>query len=209
MSEWILLQSGILVYSTLFLCLMGGAIGLPIPEDITLILGGILAHRDKAQLELVLLVCYIGSVFGDIFIFLAGRKLGSSIYDKGWFKTRLNRAHFDQIKIGLERRSLITIFSARHIFYLRTVTFLICGALNMSLRRFIIVDALSALISVPLVVGVGYLGSEHYQMILALMRKMKIFFLATSVLIVTMGLLLYWRRRSVHSIEESSSEGLS
>lgn len=194
MSDWILLQSGVILYLALFLFLMGGAIGLPIPEDLTLFLGGILAHRGSADPRLVLLVCYLGSVLGDILIFFAGRRLGKNLNDKEWFKSRVNPIRFQQIKLGLEKRSFLMIFVARHLFYLRTVTFLTCGAVRMSFGRFILADAVSALVSVPLMVGLGYLGSENYDRIVEVLRKTKILFFAATM--IGAGLFyLHWKRR--------------
>lgn len=143
--------------------LMGGAIGLPIPEDLPLILAGIAAHLGKGQVVVIFLVCYTSILIGDSIIYFAGRKFGPKIFGTKWFKKKIPPNRIRRIRLNLEKRSLLMIFIARHLFYMRTVTFLTCGAVKMRVGRFLIADAIAALISVPLMMSIGYLASEHYE----------------------------------------------
>ena len=78
MEDWILTQQGAFIYIALFLALMGGVIGLPIPEDIPLIAAGIAVQRKLALLTPVFIICYLTIILGDILIFLIGRKFGKT-----------------------------------------------------------------------------------------------------------------------------------
>ena len=164
--EDLLATEGYLIYVILFLALMGGALGLPIPEDLPLIAAGIFAARGDASILGLFLTCYIGVVVGDFIIFAMGRWFGAALFSKPWFKRRLSPRRLKRFKINLERRSLITIFVARHLFYLRMATFLACGAVKMRYTRFIIADAIAALVSVPLMMTVGYFAADYHEEIL-------------------------------------------
>ena len=67
-------------------------------------------------------------ILGDILIFAIGTKFGNRILQKGWFKRQISESQIQSLKSRLEKRSILMIFLARHLFYLRTATFLICGA---------------------------------------------------------------------------------
>lgn len=203
MSEWLLLQYGAVIYVIIFMMLMGGAIGLPIPEDIPLVLGGILSHRGNARIEFVLLTCYLGSVIGDVVIFMAGRKLGAGLFEKPWFRAKMNPIKVTQVRLSLERRTFLMIFIARHLFYLRTVTFLTCGAVKMTLKRFLLADALAALVSVPLMVGIGFACSEHYEVLMAALKKVKLLVLFGLIAAGCVMFLVHNRRKMA---EESESD---
>jgi len=203
MSEWFLMQNGILLYSVLFLMLLGGAIGLPIPEDLPLILGGVVVHTGQAKIELVLLICYVGVVLGDLLIFFVGRWFGPSLFQKSWFKRRFTPSKVRKVRFNLERRSLLMILVARHLFYLRTATFLTCGAVRMSPYRFIVADMFAALISVPLMVGLGYLAAQHIDVVLATVSRTKYVVLVVSALLL-IGYFWYSRRRK--SCDKESTE---
>jgi membrane protein DedA with SNARE-associated domain len=173
MQEWLLAQHGIVVYGTILALLLAGSIGLPVPEDLPLLLSGIVIHRGSVNLWIMFAVCYLGILVGDLFIFSVGRYFGKALYRKEWFRSRINPRKMRHIQLNLERRSLLMIFVARHLFYLRTVTFLTCGALKIRISRFVTADAVAALISAPLMMSLGYLAAEHYDAVVAFIHKAK------------------------------------
>lgn len=151
--------------------LMGGAVGLPIPEDLPLILAGIVIQSGNAPFAVVFFVCYSAIILGDLIVFSIGRKFGPRLFAQPWFRKLLSRRNISNIRLGLERRSLLMIFIARHLFYMRTVTFLTCGAVKMRLARFMIADAVAALVSVPVMISVGYFAAEHYETVMQRTRE--------------------------------------
>lgn len=164
--EQLLTTEGYLIYLILFTLLMGGALGLPIPEDLPLIAAGVFAFREEANIYGLFATCYLGVVTGDIIIFIIGRRWGSALFSSPWFKRKLSPRRLKRFKQGLERNRFFTIVLARHLFYLRMVTFIACGAVKMSYTRFIIADAIAALVSVPLMMAIGYSTWEHQDHLL-------------------------------------------
>lgn len=188
MNEWLLLQSAGMIYLALFLLLMGGAIGLPIPEDLPLILAGIVISHEAADPRLVFVVCYASILLSDLMIFGVGRYFGPRLFKTKRFRARFPLSKVRVLRLRLEKRSFFTILLARHLFYLRTVTFLTCGAVRMRLHKFLIADAAAALVSVPLMVGLGYLAAEHYDTVMEWVGRAK---LLSAVIAVTVLVLLY------------------
>jgi len=201
MYEWILAQDGIHIYIGLFLMLMGGAIGLPIPEDLPLIFGGILIQLGKTTPEVVFLVCYSGIVLGDVLIYSIGRWLGPSVFKRKPFQNPRARYRLKRIRLSMERSSVPMIFVARHLFYLRTVTFLSCGALRMRFSTFLAADAVAALISAPLMLALGYFASEHYDTVVRWMHQAKIYSVGLGVVAAVVAIFVYRRRRQREAAE--------
>jgi len=197
MYDWILAQSGLHLYIGLFLMLMGGAIGLPIPEDLPLIAGGILIQLGKTNPETVFIVCYSGIVLGDIMIFSFGRWLGPSVFRRKPFQTPRARYRIKRIRLSMERRSVLMIFVARHLFYLRTLTFLSCGALKMRFSTFLVADAIAALVSAPLMLALGYFASEHYETVVGWLHQAKIYSIFIGIGIAVAAYILYRRGRDM------------
>ena len=188
MNEWLLLQEGYQAYLILFLLLMGGAIGLPIPEDLPLIIGGYFAHKGNGQLHIIFLVCYSAVLIGDLLIFFIGRRFGGKLAEKEWFKRRISEERLALVRAGMEKRSLGMIFIARHLFYLRTATFLSCGALGMAVSRFVVADAFAALISVPLMIGIGYFAAEHLDAVFHFVGQAKSWTIVASIVLLSLFL---------------------
>lgn len=201
MGELFLLQNGAMLYALLFLALLGGALGLPIPEDIPLIFGGVLIQRGNGAWWVIALVCYVAVVMGDLIIFFTGRTFGPALLNSEWFRARIGKAKLRKVRYGLEKRSLLMIFIARHLFYLRSVTFLTCGAVRMRILRFVIADASAALISVPLMLWLGYISAEHYETVLAWFSSARTAMIPVTLIIIA-GVILFIRMRGAHRVED-------
>lgn len=195
MLDSILGQTGLTVYISLFALLIAGTVGLPVPEDIPLILGGIAAQKGHADFKIVLIVCYVATVLGDLIIFWFGRKFGTALSKRAWFYGKVPAERIEKIKQSLDKRRLVMIFLARHLFYLRTMTFLTCGAVKMSAVRFFVADAFAALVSVPLMVTLGFSFAEHQDELFAWLSRVKEWALLAGIIVIV-GLLYYlWKKR--------------
>ena len=206
----VLLQfDGFLLYWVLFFALLGGAIGLPLPEDLILIISGLLAHQGRVNLELVFIFCYAGILLGDIIIFLIGKKFGTALFQKEWFRKRITNKRLRKTRIRLERKSFPMIFFARHVPYLRTVTFLTCGAVKMKPLTFILSDALSALVSAPIMIGLGYFASESFDAVSNSVNMVyRVLFVLAVAAIIIYSVYKYRQGKRLQKIEaeEASSE---
>ena len=92
--DFFLSQKGLNIYLILFLSLLAGAFGLPIPEDIPLIAAGVLIHEKETMLLPTFIICYIGIILGDVIIYSVGRFFGPSLYRKKWFKKFMKYSWF-------------------------------------------------------------------------------------------------------------------
>ncbi len=204
MDEWLLLQHGLMLYVALFFLLLGGAVGLPIPEDLPLIGAGILIERGEVKALTVFLVCYAGVVIGDVIIYFVGRRFGAALFKSKWFRSRVSSRRVKHTRLKLEKRSILMIFIARHLFYLRTVTFLTCGAVRMRVEKFLLADMAAALISLPIMMGIGYVASEHYQQLLEWFGKARN--LSVIVILIAGAAYLQYRWRKYQLTQAEGEE---
>ena len=188
---------GLAAYLLILAVLLGSAFGLPVPEDLSLIIAGVLVASDNATLWIMVLVCYFGILAGDLIIYRVGWMAGPRLFRKRWFKRYLTSTKLQTLRANLERKTFFTIFLARHLFYLRTVTFLVCGAVRVSFPRFLLADALAALITTPLMLGLGYLFAEHYEHLIGLVKQVKLALVALGIVGA-----LYLYRRFIHDAED-------
>jgi membrane protein DedA with SNARE-associated domain len=202
MIDWLFSLDGQYLYGGIFLLLMGGAFGLPIPEDLPLLLGGVLLHHGKAELPELFAVCYVGILLGDLILFTIGKRIGASSRNRGWFESKLSPKVLRRTKIAIERKSFVTILIARHLFYLRTVTFLACGALKMTYLRFLLADMFAALISASFMLSFGYMFADSYQYIIDVFKTTK---LVSIIIVALIILLIVWKVRKSRALKEKVS----
>jgi len=203
MVDLILSSHGLVAYLVVFGILVASSLGLPVPEDLTLIVAGIISNLDQVNVWLMAIICYLGILAGDLLIYRVGWLAGPALFRKKWFRRHLTTRRLHLIRENLHKRTILTILVARHLFYIRTATFLMCGAVRLPFARFFLIDACAALITVPIMMGLGYLFANNYQLIMAYMRQIKI----GLVVIGVMGLIYLvarYRRKSTDCDDEES-----
>jgi membrane protein DedA with SNARE-associated domain len=153
------------VYNTLAGVLLLCGLGLPIPEDVSLISAGYLAHRGIVNVHTVFLVCFASVLGGDCIAFMLGRLFGSRLLDshlaQRFFRPRKQirvRAYFR--KFGSK-----VIFIARFLPGLRFSVFLSAGTLRVRPSVFLTYDSLAALVYLAWVFG------EHIDHVVSWARR--------------------------------------
>lgn len=201
--SWISSDNGLVVHTGIFIMLILGGFGFPIPEDIPIILGGVAASKNIVDIRAVFLVCYVGVVLSDQVMFLGGYLFGPRLMSAG-SKMPVFRAvtpeKMDEIRDGLRRRQLFYIFLARHLFPLRSVTFLTAGALRVPFIEFLLADAFAGLVSVSIVLGLGYLlGERLTPTVVQHMVDQAHYYILLFVLVCALGWLISRRFRQRRS----------
>jgi len=142
----------LIIFGVLVAC----GLGFPLPEDIPLIAAGYLVWDGTITLISALLVTLGGVAVGDTILFYLGAKLGVKFLKNSWVqkfypdeKVKRTRAYFRKYGDKI-------VFIARFFAGLRAVVFFMAGSMHMKYRRFIFLDLLAALISVPIWIGIGF-----------------------------------------------------
>jgi membrane protein DedA with SNARE-associated domain len=90
---------------------------------------------------------------------------------------------------------------ARHLSALRLAAFALAATHGVRRRTFVAADALSALVSVPLVVSAGYLGAHHLSKVRSDIRTVELLILAAVVLAALVVFVVRHVRRPRESTE--------
>lgn len=206
MLDTLLTSHGLAAYLLIVATLLGSAFGLPFPEDLSLIIAGVLVASENAELWIMALTCYFGILAGDLIIYRLGWMSGPRLLRKRWVKRYMNSSKLQGLRANLERKTFVTIFVARHLFYLRTITFLVCGAVRVSFLRFLLADAIAALLTTPLMLGIGYLFAQHFDHIVAIIKQIKLVLVLAGVVV---AVYLYFNfRRQVEEPGDEASDGI-
>lgn len=193
MFDFILSSHGVLAYIIVFSMLLAGAVGIPAPEDLTLIAAGILSSLSQVNTLLMGIICYIGILTGDLIIYRIGWLAGPALFRKKWFRKHISTHRLQVIRTNLHKNTVFTILVARHLFYIRTATFLMCGAVRISFSRFLIIDAFAALITTPVMMGIGYMFAHNYDQILYYLDKVKFVLVAAGIFVAAVVVYRYKR----------------
>lgn len=163
LTDWLSSDSGQNAHIGIFAMLLLGGLGFPIPEDLPLILAGIAAAKRVVDLGPIFLTCYVGVLIGDQIIYCFGYFCGQKLIAAGTassFFPSITQDRVDKFREQWRKRRLIVIVLARHLFPIRGVTFASAGAVKVPYLEFLVADALAGLLSVTLMMSIGYYIGE-------------------------------------------------
>ncbi|MEP7247698.1 MAG: DedA family protein, partial [Gammaproteobacteria bacterium] len=158
--------SAILVYGypALALTLLLGALGLPLPSGLSLIVAGSLAAQGKMSWLVVAAVAIPATVAGDLAGYSVGRVLGRSFLDRGghWFGlTPPRRARVERL---FERWGGLTVLLSRTLVsVLSSAVNLIAGAGRYRFGAFVIFGIIGRMLWTSAYLGLGYIVSGEFD----------------------------------------------
>ena len=152
-------------YLGLFVVLMLCGLGLPMPEDVALLAGGYLAHRGVTRYPITLAVSLLGVVAGDNSLFFMGRRFGTGLVRYFTLAWPGRQHQIERIERFMQRHGARAVFYARFLAGLRALIYLSAGSFGVRPAVFLLYDLLGALISVPIVVTLGYIFGKQIEMI--------------------------------------------
>jgi membrane protein DedA with SNARE-associated domain len=180
----------------LFALLILGGIGLPFPEDATLILCGFLIASRIAPPLPALVAVYAGLLAADAILYSFGRRYGRAILTHKRFNKILSPERLTKYEDIFARRGVLFILFGRHLMGLRVHVFLVAGIMKMPFAQFIMADAISASFTILVMTGLGYLGGSSLGIIMRDVNRIEHIAVVLAVIIATAALIImYFRSR--------------
>ena len=180
-------------YLAVFAALAAAGLGVPIPEELTQLTAGALAHEGYLDLRIAIPVVWVGILTGDAILFFLARRHGPRLLGSRPARRVLTPERRARLEAHFARHAFWTVAAARHLGGFRFPAFALAGASGVRPATFLVADALSALVSVPLVVGAGYVFWHHLSRARREVRIVELVILA--VIAAGAGLAVLVRRR--------------
>ena len=152
-------------YVGIFALLILGGIGLPFPEDATLILSGFLVAHEVINPLPTFLVIYSGLLVSDFFLYLVGKKYGRMIVEHKKFQKILSLDRLSKLEEKFKKKDVWVILIGRHLLGLRAQIFLVAGVMRMPPVKFLVADATTSILTIALMGGIGYVGGNSLQIL--------------------------------------------
>ncbi len=152
-------------YVGIFILLILGEIGLPFPEDATLILSGFLIAQKVTKPLPMVIVVYCGLLLTDFSLYWVGKKYGRKVIEHKRFRRILSAEKLLILEEKFRKWGIYVVLVGRHFLGIRAQIFLVAGVMRMSMLEFIMADGASAILTMTLMVGVGFLGGNSIEVL--------------------------------------------
>lgn len=176
------------VYGFITIFMFASSFGLPVPEELVLISAGLVAYLaqvpDKfpppypgaqgVDVFTLCIVCFLAVLLSDLLVYLIGKFFGGRIIKTKFFQKQVAGEGFNKINVFFQKYGGLACGIFRFTPGLRFPGHLSCGLLGISFWKFLAIDGLAALISVPTQV---YFVATYGEIILDKMAEFKMYVL--------------------------------
>lgn len=142
------------MFGILFLC----GLGLPIPEEVTLVGSGLLVGWGDADFLWASVACVAGILAGDSIIFGLGYWMGPRFLDL----KPMRFVNKEKVASFFQKHGKKTVFFARFVAGVRIGVYAFAGVQRMSWGRFLFLDFLGAMLSGPTSIWVGQWAAKKF-----------------------------------------------
>jgi membrane protein DedA with SNARE-associated domain len=143
-------------YAVLFGLLFSCGLGVPLPEDIPLLLAGYFVAIGKMNLLVASICGWCGIIAGDCVLYLLGRTYGLEITKLPVIGSHVTRERIDYAHNLFEKYGVWVVAVGRLFAGIRGAMVITAGAIRFTFLHFIVADGLAAIVSGGLFIALGY-----------------------------------------------------
>jgi undecaprenyl-diphosphatase len=137
-------------------------VGLFVPGELALLVGGYVTFQGRASLGLMMATAACGAIVGDSVGYEIGRHFGRRLRESRPGR-RVGPERWSRAETYLAERGGRAVFFGRFVGILRALVPALAGASRMPYRKFLAWNALGALLWAPGFVLLGYLAGSSYR----------------------------------------------
>lgn len=194
--DWVAESFSHFHYLAPFLVLLLCGVGLPIPEEVTLIGAGLLVFQGHVDFLAITAVCAAAILIGDSIPFLLGRRYGMNALRLRWVRRIVHPERFARLERRFRDHGNWATFLCRFLAGVRIPGYFLAGTMRMGYGRFLLLDGLGVLVSVPISIWLGKVFADQLDALNAHYRQMHLL-LAFLLVTLVLGGLLHARSRRI------------
>ncbi|MDA8353878.1 MAG: DedA family protein [Firmicutes bacterium] len=185
-------------YLGIFLFLVMGIVGLPLPDEIMMTFIGYLASVGKLNLAFTFVSALGGSASGITVSYFLGRSLGYPFLKRYGNKFFVTRRRLRVTQVLFRKYGNWLLFFGYFIPGVRHVTAYLAGISKISLSRFALYAYFGAIAWCTTFIGLGYLVGSHWDKVFQKLHQY-----TALALWVSVPLLLVWISRMIYQQHNS------
>ena len=182
-------------YPGVFLVLLSTGLGVPIPEELPIVIAAMMSRWQVMHWGGALASCLGGVLAGDMLLYWVGRHFGRRVLEWPAARRILTPDREARVMEAYHRHGLKFVVMARLVMGLRAAAFLTAGLVRVPFLRFLAVDVAAVLLSVPLAFGLAYAIADSVAVALARVHEVQLWIAGVVLAIAAGWVIVLWRRR--------------
>lgn len=185
LGKWTYLLVGVLAFLE-----TGAFVGLIVPGEATVIVGGVVAGQGEIDIRLLIGLVWVAAYLGDTVSFLVGARLGRGFLLKHGPRVKITEERLVQVERYMDQHGGKTILIGRFIGLLRALAPFIAGASRMPYRRFLPYDVLGSGLWAACFCLLGYFFSQNLEAVIHWAERGVLIFSFVAAAVVGLVLLI-------------------
>lgn len=195
-----------LLVGTLAFLETGAFVGLIVPGETTILVGGLVAGQGEIDIVVLIAIVWIAAVAGDVTSFLIGRRLGRGFLVRHGPRVKITEARLEQTERFFARHGGPTILIGRFVGLFRALGPFVAGASKMPFRTFLPYDIIGAGIWAATFSLLGFFFWRSFDRVVTF-AKQGVLALG-AVIVVAAGAFAAYRYLRVHENREAVARWL-
>lgn len=177
----------------------------PVPSDMFVILGGVLADRGVVRWEIVFGSAWAANLALGCVVYFMGRRYGRALFDTRWGEWILRPHQLERMSGFYQRYGALTILVSRFFPVFRVLVPAFAGISRLSFWRTVIPLATAAAAWYALLVGAGIFASRNIPRLVGWVDAANSWLVVGAVL-MAIGVWVWWWRTRRHEEEADPEE---
>jgi membrane protein DedA with SNARE-associated domain len=178
-------------YIATFIFLLLCGLGLPVPEEVLLVISGYVAYKQITSIYVTGMVDFLGVLGGDLILFYIGREWAKGVKGHNIIRRFIGNEGLEKVEHFYSNHGSKAIFIARFISGLRLAVFLSAGIIGTKRGKFLTIDAIAALLDLPIWIGAGYLMGNDIDLVLRYAKDFEYLFIIILPFLIAIVVILY------------------
>lgn len=197
-------------YPALFIIFVIASLGVPIPEDVPLLMAGVILRTSPeiASWPLTILVSMVGIMSGDLILYTLGRTWGDDVFAHRSVRWLITPVHLRLMKKRFRRHGTWMVFFGRFVVGVRAMMCLSAGVTRFPYWRFFLADFCGAIITTPGFIGLGYVFAYAFPTLQRVLGDLQVAALILAILVVGALVWYHLHRKSKRALIRAQRRGV-
>ena len=199
-------------YFILFGLLFACGLGLPLPEDVPLLLGGYFVALGQMNIVWVGILAWLGIIGGDCCLYWLSRKYGMNITKVRFIGSHVTESRILWAEKKFEQYGTWVVAVCRLFAGVRGAMVIAAGVVKFNFVKFVIADGIAAFFSGGLFVWLGWFAGRKLGSVAQMREKIKSYehyvVIGVVVAVVLLALYVWWRRKRHKTLAEATFDNL-